>query len=145
MSTRCSDPGQFGQLDGVARGERHRLLDQDVLAGRQRLAGDLEMRLGDGGDDDAVERCVFEQIVEPGRGPDVRELLADRSSDGRADIADPAQLRPWQGGERANPVAAPASGPDYADGRHENPCSFDSRARVFSQARSGKRMGLGIA
>ncbi len=47
----------LGQRVGLRQGGRHRLLDQHMPAGRHRLHGQLEVRLGGRGDDQGVAGC----------------------------------------------------------------------------------------
>jgi hypothetical protein len=60
-------PGDRHELLRLGRVHRHRLLDEDVLAGEQRPPREVEVRHDGRGDDDRLELGIGEQLVEVGR------------------------------------------------------------------------------
>jgi len=104
------------QLVRLGGGLRQRLLDEHVLAGEQRLAGERIVRAFRGGrDDDRVDRRIGQQLaVVEGRGRRIG-LGGDFGEPVGPDLGDvqPGHLRACRAGVGAN-AAAPA-GADDAD------------------------------
>ena len=84
--------GQCDDLLGVGPVHRHRLLDEDVLAGLECLLGQRRVRGYRRGDNDGVELGIFEQILEASGCASSRVTLRLLLEQFRRRIADPAQL-----------------------------------------------------
>ena len=90
---------------GVVGAERHRLLDEDVLARGQRPARELCVRRHRGRDDDRLDGVVGEQLVEARRGARGRVAGRGGLQALRARVADPGE--PGQLVEVPGEVGAP--------------------------------------
>ena len=56
--------GEIDQVVRLVRGRRKRLLDEHVLAGLHAAAGELVVRKDGGREDHAVDKRVFEHLIE---------------------------------------------------------------------------------
>src|SRR5262249_55432145 len=107
--------GVRDQLVGLDARQGRRLLDEDVLAGEQRAAGQGEGRDDGRRDDDRVELRVGEHLLEVVGRPRTGESSRDALTLVRRDVAEPAKLGEIV--EIAREVRAPVAEPSeaYAD------------------------------
>ena len=105
--------GERDELVHLGALHRRRLLDEDVLAGLERLLRERVVRRHGRRDHDRVELGVGQQLGEVARGP--RARIARR--EGRAlllvEVADPGEV--GEDVEVAGEVRAPVAEPDQAD------------------------------
>ena len=105
--------GERDELVRLRGGERRRLLDEDVLAGLERLARELVVRRHRGGDDDGLKGVVLEQILEPARRAGARVSGSELVEQVSGEVAEPGQL--GEVVEVAGEVRAPVAEAGEAD------------------------------
>ena len=107
--------GQVTERPGPLAGERHRLLDEDVLSGAQRLLGELGVGYRRGRDDDSLDAVI---------GEERRRISGERNAGHAArasgasvfrGIADEPQVSSRVTGEGANMIDAPVAATEDAD------------------------------
>ncbi len=109
--------GELDELLRLIRGQRHRLLDEDVLAGGDRALRELDMSGHGCRDDDRFDLVVLQDILEAVGQPRRREAGLHAFESLGVLVADPREL--GEVGEVTGEVRAPASEPDLCDhGRH---------------------------
>src|SRR5262249_57032229 len=99
--------GQGEQLLGLGARLRLRLLDEDVLPGRERLLRERVVRDDRGRNDHRVDLRVCEQILEVARRPGLRVSLGSGAEQVGREVAEPAHLR--EGTEVSREVRAPVA------------------------------------
>jgi hypothetical protein len=107
--------GQLEQLLALCDRARHRFLDEDVLAARQRALRQLVVRPDGGGDGDRVELRVVEEVADVGgdaqRGiPDLGQMAPIG-----AHVRAPRDPDPLELDEVADEVRAPVPVADHAN------------------------------
>ena len=80
------------ELVGFRAAERGRLLDEDVLPGREGAAGELVVRRNRGRDDDGLDGRVLEHVVEAVGHSGIRISRAVAITEIRGEVAEPREV-----------------------------------------------------
>ena len=98
------------ELGDLGRGDGHRLVDDDVLAGFENLAGDLEVGSAGGGHHEEVERAVRQHGFEGAVGGDAGIALGGIV---RVALDDCGELEAFGGGDQRGVKDAPRHAKTY--------------------------------
>jgi len=107
--------GCLGDGLGVGDAQRHRLLQQDVLAGPQRRDGGAAMQRVRQGDHDRVHVAAGQQVVVVRERWAAAQLLLPPAEQLFVDVADRGDLGPRLGGEVLKMAAAVPADSDHTD------------------------------
>ena len=112
--------GAADEVLGVGRRQGHRLLDEDVLAGGQGLAGQSVVAGGVGRDDHGLDLGVGEDLAGVGRHLDARTGGLVGLQHLRAEVADGLQATGPDVVKVADVILAPSAAADHRHGNHRH-------------------------
>jgi hypothetical protein len=137
------EPALLGESDELlteGRRQCQRLLDEDVLAGQERFARQLEMRHDRRGDGDRVERLVREEILEECRFAGIWKAPAVTLDPTFVTITDPGEGGAVQVVQVPRQIRAPVAEPNRPYGerltRQRAPASFRLQTGARPRPRS---------
>jgi hypothetical protein len=108
--------GEVAELLELGAAHRRRFLDEDVLAGLERPAGELVVGRYGRGDHDALDRIVRKDVVEVGREPCARMALGKACVLLLVEVAEPDEV--GEVTEVSGQVPAPLAEADLCEPRH---------------------------